>query len=190
MIGLLIITVDTISVNIAANLVGPAYDFSAMWPSRISYRTGGYITAALGAIIMPWKLLSSTKGYIFVWLTGYGALLGPIAGIMIADYWVVRRTKLSVDGLYAAQGPYSYVRGWNPVALIAFFVPVVLNIPGFLHSAAPKAFAFVGAFWSGLYTYAWFIGIGLAFALYAVLTPLASKINADKVSRVGRSVAL
>jgi NCS1 family nucleobase:cation symporter-1 len=182
MIGLLIITIDTISVNIAANLVGPAYDFSAMWPRRISYRTGGYITAALGAVIMPWKLLASTQGYIFVWLTGYGALLGPIAGIMIADYWVVRRTRLSVDGLYALHGPYSYVKGWNPVALIAFFTPVVLNVPGFLHSAAPKAFALVGPFWVELYTYAWFIGIGLSFALYAGLMPVASRLGARTVS--------
>ncbi len=182
MIGLFIITIDTISVNIAANLVGPAYDFSAMWPRRISYRTGGYITAALGAVIMPWKLLASTQGYIFVWLTGYGALLGPIAGIMIADYWVVRRTRLSVDGLYALHGPYSYVKGWNPVALIAFFTPVVLNVPGFLHSAAPKAFALVGPFWVELYTYAWFIGIGLSFALYAGLMPVASRLGARTVS--------
>jgi NCS1 family nucleobase:cation symporter-1 len=170
MIGLLIITIDTISVNIAANLVGPAYDFSALWPRRISYRTGGYITVALGAIIMPWKLLESTQGYIFVWLTGYGALLGPIAGIMIADYWVVRRTRLSVEGLYAADGPYSYVRGWNPIALIAFLVPVLVNFPGFLHSAGPKTFAFIGPVWTGLYTFAWFIGIGLAFGLYTGLT--------------------
>jgi NCS1 family nucleobase:cation symporter-1 len=170
MIGLLIITIDTISVNIAANLVGPAYDFSALWPSRISYRTGGYITAALGAVIMPWKLLESTEGYIFIWLTGYGALLGPIAGIMIADYWVVRRTRLEVDGLYAADGPYGYVKGWNPIALIAFLTPVLVNLPGFLHSAAPKSFAWVGPFWTGLYSYAWFIGVGLAFVIYAVLT--------------------
>jgi NCS1 family nucleobase:cation symporter-1 len=169
MIGLLIITIDTVSVNIAANLVGPAYDFSALWPRRISYRTGGYITAVLGALIMPWKLLETTQGYIFVWLTGYGALLGPIAGIMIADYWVVRRTRLSVDDLYAAKGLYGYRGGWNPVALIAFVSPILVNLPGFLHSAAPAAFGFVSPFWVGLYSYAWFIGVGLAFAIYALL---------------------
>ena len=174
MIGLLIITIDTISVNIAANLVGPAYDFSATWPRRISYRTGGYITVALGAIIMPWKLLESTQGYIYVWLTGYGALLGPIAGIMIADYWVVRRTKLSVEGLYAVDGPYRYFKGWNPIALIAFLAPVLVNFPGFLHSAGPKTFAFIEPFWTGLYTFAWFIGIGVAFVLYVLLMWAAS----------------
>ena len=170
MIGLLIITIDTVSVNIAANLVGPAYDFSSLAPSRISYRTGGYITAGLAAVIMPWKLLESTNGYIFVWLTGYGALLGPITGIMIADYWIVRRTHLPVEQLYAEEGAFRYRGGWNPVALIAFAVPVAINLPGFLHSAFPAAFAGVSAFWTGLYSYAWFVGVGLAALLYAVLT--------------------
>lgn len=174
LIGLLVITVDTVSVNIAANLVGPAYDFSSLWPRRISYRTGGYITAILGALIMPWKLLASTDGYIFVWLTGYGALLGPIAGIMIADYWIVRRTRLSVEALYDPLGAYRYRRGWNPVALIALAVPVAVNVPGFLHSAMPQWFSGVGAFWVALYGYAWFVGIIVALLLYAGLTRLSS----------------
>ncbi len=184
MIGLVIITIDTISVNIAANLVGPAYDFSALWPNRISYRIGGYVTAAIGALIMPWKLLDTTQGYIFVWLTGYGALLGPIAGIMIADYWLVRRTRLDVDDLYAAQGRYTYARGWNLAALAAFAVPVLVNLPGFLHSAAPVAFANVGGFWTGLYSYAWFIGVGLAFVLYgALMWPTRVMIYRSAVNR-------
>jgi len=174
MIGLLIITIDTVSVNIAANLVGPAYDFSALAPNLISYKTGGYITAALGVLIMPWKLLETTQGYIFVWLTGYGALLGPIAGIMIADYWVVRRTRLVVDDLYASDGAYRYTGGWNPIALIAFAAPVLMNLPGFIHSTAPKTFGFIGGFWTSVYTYAWFVGVGLAFTLYSVLTRRAS----------------
>ena len=168
MIGLLIITIDTISVNIAANLVGPAYDFSAIWPRRISYKIGGYITVGLGAVIMPWKLLASTQGYILVWLTGYGALLGPIAGIMIADYWVIRRTRILVDALYEPHGAYSYLKGWNPCALIAFGVPVLINLPGFLHSAAPGSFQ-VGPLWSGIYDLAWFVGILLAFVIYTLL---------------------
>jgi NCS1 family nucleobase:cation symporter-1 len=171
MIGLVIITIDTVSVNIAANMVGPAYDFSALWPRGISYKTGGYITAVLGVLIMPWKLLTTTQGYIFVWLTGYGALLGPIAGIMIADYWVVRRAQLNVGGLYAQDGVYSYVRGWNPVALLAFAVPVLVNLPGFLHSAAPATFGWIGPLWTGIYDYAWFVGVGLAYLIYALLMP-------------------
>jgi len=172
MIGLVIITIDTISVNIAANLVGPAYDFSALWPAKISYRTGGYITAALGALIAPWKLLATTQGYIFVWLTGYGALLGPIAGILIADYWIIRRTRLDVAALYAEHGPYTYKAGWNFVALAAFAIPVLVNLPGFLHSAAPTTFAHIPVFCTSLYNYAWFIGIALAFTLYVTLMRL------------------
>jgi NCS1 family nucleobase:cation symporter-1 len=179
MIGLVIITIDTISVNIAANLVGPAYDFSSLWPRRITYRIGGYITVALGALIAPWKLLATTQGYIFVWLTGYGALLGPIAGIMIADYWIIRRTRLDVPALYAAQGPYSYARGWNPAALIAFAVPVLVNLPGFLHSAAPAIFGNIGSLWTGLYNYAWFIGVGLALILYTALMRLSHQKNSQ-----------
>jgi len=177
MIGLVIITIDTISVNIAANLVGPAYDFSSLWPRRITYRIGGYITVALGALIAPWKLLATTQGYIFVWLTGYGALLGPIAGIMIADYWIIRRTQLDVPALYAVQGPYSYISGWNPAALIAFAVPVLLNLPGFLHSAAPAIFGNIGSFWTSLYNYAWFLGVGLALILYTALMRLSQQKN-------------
>ena len=169
MIGLLIITIDTISVNIAANLVGPAYDFASLWPERISYRVGGYITAILSTIAMPWKLLANTDGYIFVWLTGYGALLGPIAGIMIADYWIVRRSVLNVDALYEERSAYRYQGGWNIRALIAFAVPVAINLPGFLHAAAPMMFADVGSFWLRLYDFAWFIGIAGGLVLYPLL---------------------
>lgn len=169
MIGLLIITVDTISVNIASNLVGPSYDFASLWPERISYRVGGYITAGLSTLAMPWKLLADSSGYIFVWLTGYGALLGPIAGIMIADYWIVRRARLDVAALYDADSAFRYRGGWNPAALIAFAVPVAINLPGFLHAAAPATFGGVGAFWTGLYTYAWFIGMFGGLTIYPLL---------------------
>src|SRR5207248_2835505 len=98
--------IDTISVNLAANLVGPAFDFSAIAPSKISYRTGGYLTAGIALLMMPWKILESTQGYIFTWLIGYSALLGPIAGILIADYYVLRRTELVVDDLYRDTGRY------------------------------------------------------------------------------------
>lgn len=170
LIGLLIITIDTISVNIAANLVGPSYDFAALWPQKISYRVGGYITAGLSTLAMPWKLLADSSGYIFVWLTGYGALLGPIAGIMIADYWILRRARLDVDALYDGNSAFRYDGGWNPVALIAFAVPVAINLPGFLHAAAPATFGGVGLIWQQLYTYAWFIGIFGGLIVYSLLS--------------------
>jgi NCS1 family nucleobase:cation symporter-1 len=169
LLGLLVISIDTISCNIAANLVCSAYDFSSLWPRRISYRTGGLITAAIGALIMPWKLLATTNGYIFTWLTGYGALLGPVAGILIADYWLVRDTRLDVNDLYRPGGRYAYVGGWNPAALAAFAIGVLPNLPGFLHAAAPITFANIGAPWTIIYNYAWFLGLLAALLSYWVL---------------------
>ena len=127
------------------------------------------ITAAIGVLIMPWKLLETTGGYIFVWLAGYSALLGPIAGILIADYWLIRRTRLVVDDLYRNDGLYTYQNGWNPAALIAFAIGVVPNLPGFLKTAAPEQFAWIGAGWAAAYAYAWFIGLCLAFIIYTWL---------------------
>ena len=97
LVALIVLLVDTVSVNLAANLVGPAYDFSALSPKHITYRTGGYITAGIALVMMPWKILETTQGYIFTWLIGYSALLGPIAGIMIVDYYFIRKTELDVD---------------------------------------------------------------------------------------------
>jgi NCS1 family nucleobase:cation symporter-1 len=171
-LGLAVILLDTVSCNMAANVVGPAYDFSSLWPSKISYRTGGYIAAGIGLAIMPWKLLESTHGYIFTWLTGYGALLGPICGIMIADYWLVRRALLVVDDLYAEQGLYSYRGGWNPAALIAFGLGVAPNAPGFLHTVAPSAFPGIGGPWTTIYAFAWMIGLAIALIVYTGLSRL------------------
>lgn len=173
-VGLLIISLDTVCCNIAANLVGPAYDFSALWPSKVSYRIGGWITAGIGVLIMPWKLLETTQGYIFTWLVGYSALLGPIAGILIVDYWLVRKAQLAVEDLYVRDGAYAYRRGWNPAALVALVLGVLPNLPGFLAAAAPHLFGGVGAFWMGLYTYAWFVGLAIAAGVYGVMMPRSS----------------
>lgn len=169
LLGLIVISIDTISCNIAANLVSSAYDFSSLWPSRISYRTGGMITATIGVLIMPWKLLESTHGYIFTWLGGYSTLLGPIAGIMIADYWLIRRTRIEVGELYVADGRYAYRGGWNPAALIAFACGVAPNLPGFLHTAAPGTFGWIGEPWTSIFMWAWFVGLFVALAVYTML---------------------
>ena len=115
---------------------------------------------------MPWKLLESTQGYIFVWLTGYGALLGPVAGILITDYWLLRRTRLDVEALYDRTGRYTYTKGWNLAAVAAFAVGVTPNLPGFLKAAGLPAAAGLGAPWTGLYDYGWFVGAGIAVAVY------------------------
>ncbi|NIJ08218.1 NCS1 family nucleobase:cation symporter-1 [Sphingomonas vulcanisoli] len=171
LLGLVVISIDTVSCNIAANLVCAAYDFSSLWPAKISYRMGGLITALIALAMMPWRLLATTGGYIFIWLTGYGALLGPIAGILISDYWLVRKGRLDTEALYRTDGIYAYANGWNWRALLAFAIGVLPNLPGFLHAAAPAAFGGIGAPWTTLYDYAWFVGLFLALASYRILTP-------------------
>lgn len=173
LLGLVVISIDTISCNIAANLVCAAYDFSSLAPARISYRSGALIAAMIGVAMMPWKLLATTGGFIFVWLTGYGALLGPIAGILIADYWIVRRGRLDADALYSEAGAYRYRGGWNPAGLIAFASGVLPNLPGFVATVAPGLA--VGSFWTGLYAYAWFVGLGIALLVYAALMRTEAK---------------
>jgi len=169
LVALLILLIDTASVNLAANLVGPAYDFSALSPKRITYRTGGYITAGIALAMMPWKILETTQNYIFIWLTGYSALLGPIAGIMIIDYYFIRQTRLDVDQLYRDNGIYAYKGGWNIAAIVAFAAGVLPNLPGFLNAALPASFPNVGEAFKTIYTYAWFVGVVIAALVYGLM---------------------
>ncbi|MBK1891817.1 NCS1 family nucleobase:cation symporter-1 [Undibacterium sp. 14-3-2] len=169
LIALVILLIDTVSVNLAANLVGPAYDFSALNPKLISYKTGGYITAGIALVMMPWKILETTQGYIFTWLIGYSALLGPIAGILIIDYYFIRQTQINVPALYEEHGQYSYRKGWNMAAVIAFAIGVIPNIPGFLNAAFPASFPEVSAVLKTIYTYAWFVGLAISGIVYFVL---------------------
>ncbi|MFZ6646417.1 NCS1 family nucleobase:cation symporter-1 [Undibacterium sp. TJN25] len=169
LVALLILLIDTVSVNLAANLVGPAYDFSALSPKLISYKTGGYITAFIAIAMMPWKILESTQGYIFTWLIGYSALLGPIAGILIIDYYFIRHTQLDVEQLYKEDGKYSYGNGWNMAAIIAFVLGVAPNMPGFLSAAFPASFPGTAEVFKTIYTYAWFIGMAISAVVYGVM---------------------
>ena len=171
---LIFLLIDTMSVNLAANLVGPAYDLSALSPRRISYKTGGYLTALIAILVTPWNLVVSTHGYIFTWLIGYSALLGPIAGILIVDYYLLRGAQLVVQDLYRERGAYSYRRGWNPAALIAMLLGVAPNIGGFLAAAFPTTFTHVPYGLRQTYAYAWFVGLligGLSYALCMLAMP-------------------
>lgn len=169
LVALLILLIDTVSVNLAANLVGPAYDFSSLAPKLISYKVGGYITAGIAILMMPWKILESTQGYIFTWLIGYSALLGPIAGVLIIDYYLIRKTELDVEQLYQENGRYSYGNGWNMAAIVAFVIGVLPNIPGFLNAAFPASFPDVAQGFKTIYTYAWFVGLALSALVYGVM---------------------
>jgi len=115
-VAMLSLCLATLATNIAANVVSPANDFSHLWPRRISFRTGGLITGVLGILIQPWKLIADPSGYIFLWLVAYSSLLGAVGGILIADYYIIRRTQLDLPGLYQSKGPYWYGRGVNPRA--------------------------------------------------------------------------
>ena len=155
MIGLLI---ATLNVNIGANVVGPSNDFSNLAPKLISFRTGGLITGFLGLAMMPWKLMATFGSYVFGWLVGYSGLLGPVAGIMVVDYFLVRHKQLDTYSLYRRGGIYEYKNGFNPVALIALVAGVVVALIG---RFVPQI-----AF---LYDYAWFVGFFLSGAIYYVL---------------------
>jgi len=161
-----------LTTNMAANVVSPSNDFSNLNPRLISYVTGGLITALIGVLMMPWKLMSSVGAYIFTWLVGYSALMGAIGGIMICDYWVLRRQRLDLAELFRPGGRYSYANGFNWRALIAFAAAVAPVVPGFLRAASTPGFS--GSFpdptlSDTLYTYAWFVTFGLGFFIYYVL---------------------
>jgi len=163
----------TLATNIAANVVSPANDFAHLAPRHISFRMGGMITGLAGVLMMPWKLLADPSGYIFLWLVAYSALLGPIGGILIADYFVIRRTRLDLAGLYDLNGPYRYTGGFSLAAIAAFAIAVLPSLPGFLVQVKWINASLVPPVLADLYGYAWFVGFGLAFAVYIVLRKLA-----------------
>src|SRR5438477_3325642 len=157
-ISLLAILLATLNVNIGANVVSPANDFSNLWPRKISFRMGGVITCFMGIALMPWKLLSDYGTFIFGWLGGYAAFLGPVAGIMICDYFVIRRRVLLVDDLYLRGGAYEYSSGFNWFAVIALALGAGTALVGLVVPSLRV-----------LYDYSWFVGFGVSFALYFAL---------------------
>jgi NCS1 family nucleobase:cation symporter-1 len=157
-LGLIALLVATLNVNIGANVVSPSNDFSNLAPRLISFRTGGLITGFLGLAMMPWKLMATFGSYIFTWLVGYSGLLGPVAGIMVVDYFLIRHTRLDSYSLYRRGGIYEYRNGINPSAVVALVLGVVAALIG---RFVPEV-----AF---LYSYAWFVGFFLSGGLYYVM---------------------
>src|SRR5687767_2231445 len=159
-----------LTTNMAANVVSPSNDFSNLNPKRISYVLGGLITALIGVVMMPWKLMDSMGGYIFTWLIGYSGLMGAIAGILICDYWVLRKQRLDLAGLFETSGPYSYSKGFNIRAMIALVVAIAPVVPGFLRAATTRGGQVANPnLLDTLYTYAWFVTFALGFVIYYVL---------------------
>jgi NCS1 family nucleobase:cation symporter-1 len=166
MIGIII---STLATNIAANIVSPANDFSNLAPSKINFRMGGYITGIIGILIFPWKLVEDPNGYIFTWLIAYSSLLGPVGGIMISDYYFVRKQQLNVDELYRSAGQYSFTKGFNWYAIVALLVGIIPNIPGFLLQIKMVSASAFPEWVSNLYHYAWFVGFFISGIVYLVL---------------------
>ncbi len=174
-VALIAILIATLNVNIGANVVSPSNDFSNLYPRLISFRTGGVITGFLGLAMCPWKLLATPDAYIFGWLVGYSGLLGPVAGIMVCDYFLIRKTELDVNSLYHREGAYHYTKGINPRAIAALVLGVAVALVGL---AAP-ALHF-------LYDYAWFVGFFTAGILYLALMRFVAPMGVAQIGEHAR----
>src|SRR6185295_6119703 len=161
-ISMFTVVVATLAVNIAANVVSPANDFANAFPKLISFRTGGLITGIIGILMQPWRLLADPSGYIFTWLVGYSGGLASIAGVLITDYWLVRKKNLALADLYRTKGRYTYARGWNWRAVVATLAGCFCAWVGAL---VPRL--------RPLYDYAWFVGFGVAFFVHLILMKIA-----------------
>lgn len=156
-LALFALTIATLTTNVAANVVAPANGFANLWPEQMTFARGGVLTGILGIAMMPWKLLEDYGTYIFGWLVGYSGFLGPIAGVFIVDYFLVRRQKLSLYDLYRRGGIYEYSRGHNFNALGALAAGIVAALIGLVVPGLRV-----------LYDYAWFAGFGVAAVVYYV----------------------
>ena len=184
----LIVLAAQITTNMAANVVSPSNDFSNLSPRRISYVTGGLITAVIGILMMPWKLYSDAAAYIFTWLLGYSSLMGALGGILIADYWVVRRQRLDVDDLFREQGRYTYRNGFNLRAIAALVLAILPVVPGFIRAVSVPGGRVAGPnFLDHLYSYAWFVTFALSFVLYLVFMRRQGRAEQPAGASSGRS---
>jgi len=172
-VAMIALLLATLNVNVAANVVSPANDFSNLAPSRISFKLGGVMTCLVGLLIQPWKLLSSYGNYIFGWLVGYSSFLGPIAGVLIADYFVLRKTNLAAADLYRRGGAYEYWRGVNGRAVVALVAGIAVALVGLV---IPQV--------RFLYNYGWFVGFGVSFVFYLAVMHRDSGVKAGVIIRV------
>ena len=180
-ISMFTVVVATLAVNIAANVVSPANDFANALPKLISFRTGGLITGIIGILMQPWRLLADPSGYIFTWLVGYSGGLGSIAGVLIVDYWLVRRKQLALGDLYRRRGAYRYLGGWNVRAVIATLLGCALAWSGpILHQVGMSIW-----FFDKLYDYGWFVGFGVAGLVHLVLMLVVPPGRARDLAQAG-----
>ncbi|KAL8135902.1 purine-uracil permease NCS1 [Apium graveolens] len=174
-LAILGISLATITTNIAANVVAPANALVNLSPSIFTFRRGALLTALLGIVFQPWRLLKSSESFVYTWLVGYSALLGPIGGIILADYYVLKGTKLSIKDMYTmnTQGEYYYTGGYNISALAALIIGILPVIPGFLEKAG--ILTAVPGHFMVIYNNAWFFGFFLAGVMHCILSSLIGR---------------
>jgi len=146
---------------------GPANDFANLWQRRISFRVGALITGVVGVVIQTWRLMEDSSGYIFKWLIAYSALLGAVGGVLIADYFLVRRTRLDLQALYQWGGSCWYTGGFHAAGLLAPAAVVIPCVPG---SLATVGLVEVMPSLTDLYHSAWSLGFGTSLLVYSGLT--------------------
>ncbi|WJX18068.1 Neuronal calcium sensor 1 [Trifolium repens] len=171
------VSLATLTTNIAANVVAPANALVNLNPSWFTFRRGAFLTAILGIVFQPWRLLKSSESFVYTWLVGYSALMGPIGGIVLVDYYVIKKMELRVSDLYTRSpfGAYYYSKGFNVAAIVALVVGILPVVPGFLHkvgivSSISNAFVVI-------YNNAWFISFFSAGFLYWILLRLSRKLG-------------
>jgi nucleobase:cation symporter-1, NCS1 family len=158
LLGAVTFAVATLGINVVANFVSPAYDLANVAPKHIDFKRGGLIAAVVALVITPWNLFNNPD-IINYFLGGLGALLGPLFGIIMVDYYVLRKQQVNVADLFRERGQYYYRRGWNPIAVVSFIVSAT---PAIILALVP-AFGFWAPF-------SWFIGAALGAAVHYVLT--------------------
>jgi len=202
-ISMFTVVIATLGVNIAANVVSPANDFANIKPGAISFKTGGLITGVLGMMMLPWKLIADPNGYIFKWLLGYSGGLGSIAGVLVADYWFIRKKQLRLADLYRRDGVYAYGppvgneagTSGEPAAYRDVSRPAGerivhrgsgVNPSALVATAAGCALAWIGLLvkpLAALYDYAWFVGAGGAgLAYWALMVGARGRTHASRAA--------
>ncbi|KAJ8432761.1 hypothetical protein Cgig2_011684 [Carnegiea gigantea] len=164
------ISLATITTNIAANIVAPANALVNLSPSKFTFRKGAILTALLGIAFQPWRLLKSSESFVYTWLVGYSALLGPIGGIILADYYLIQKMKLDIKDLYTLQpgGTYYYTGGYNLAAIVALIFGILPVMPGLLQKVG--ILGSVPEIFIAIYNNAWFFSFFSAGILYWVLS--------------------
>jgi NCS1 family nucleobase:cation symporter-1 len=163
LLAALTFAVATLGINVVANFVSPAFDFSNVFPRQIDFTRGGYIAAAIALVHYPFAPWQTGAAHFVNFI---GTTMGPIFGVMMVDYYLIRSGKLDVAALYQENGEFKFQNGWHVNAFIAFAVG------GLFSSVLPTFTTILPAWWG---TYGWFFGVAISGAVYYALRMSARK---------------